>query len=368
MNTFLYLLQKEFIQIRRNSFMRRMIIMYPLIVTLVFPWATSMDLVDCGVVVVDHDHSQLSSRLINEIDALPLFYVTSTTDSHTIGMNDISSHDATAIVEIPHGFSDSISIGGAQVYIASNAVDGLQGSLAMNYLGQVTAQFGQEIGHEIGMNTTTNQSEVAIKYLFNGTLNYQHFMIPGLIVFALIALTAMLPALNIVSEKEKGTIEQMNVTPIHKYQFILAKLIPYWIIGLIAVTICIVLSGAVYGYLPKGSYASLYLLVFLFILTMSGIGLMLSNKSNTMQEAVFVMFFLMMIFTLMSGLFTPVQSMDSWAKWIADINPPRYFVDGMRAIYIKGSSFTQLSTEYMALTISSLLFGALAVYTYKKQN
>jgi len=193
-------------------------------------------------------------------------------------------------------------------------------------------------------------------------------MIPGLIVFALIALTAMLPALNIVSEKEKGTIEQMNVTPIHKYQFILAKLIPYWIIGLIAVTICIVLSGAVYGYLPKGSYASLYLLVFLFILTMSGIGLMLSNKSNTMQEAVFVMFFLMMIFTLMSGLFTPVQSMDSWAKWIADINPPRYFVDGMRAIYIKGSSFTQLSTEYIALTISSLLFGALAVYTYKKQN
>ncbi|MFA6832113.1 MAG: ABC transporter permease [Bacteroidaceae bacterium] len=368
MNTFLYLLRKEFIQIRRNSFMRRMIIMYPLVITLVFPWATTMDLIDCGVVIVDHDHSQLSSRLVNEIDALPLFHVTSTTDSYELGMKDISSQEATAIMEIPHGFSDSVRISSSPIYIASNAIDGLQGSLAMNYLGQVTAQFGQEINHEIGLNATSNQSQVSIKYMFNDTLNYQHFMIPGLVVFALIALTAMLPALNIVSEKEKGTIEQINVTPIHKYQFILAKLIPYWLIGLLAVTICVVLAGAIYGYLPKGSYASLYLLVFLFILTMSAIGLMLSNKSNTMQEAVFVMFFLMMIFTLMSGLFTPVQSMDSWARWIADINPPRYFVDGMRAIYIKGSSFAQLSTEYLALTISSVLFGVLAVYTYKKQN
>lgn len=368
MNTFLYLLRKEFIQIRRNSFMRRMIIMYPLIIILVFPWATTMDLVDCGVAIVDHDHSQLSSRFVNEIDALPLFHITSTTDSYELGMRDISSHDATAIVEIPHGFADSISISGSPIYIASNAIDGLQGSLAMNYLGQLASQFGQEINHEIGMNTSSNQSEVSIKYMFNETLNYQRFMIPGLVVFALIALTGMLPALNIVSEKEKGTIEQINVTPIHKYQFILAKLIPYWIIGLIAITICVILSGLIYGYLPKGSYAALYLLVFLFILTMSAIGLALSNQSNTMQEAVFVMFFLLMIFILLSGLFTPVQSMDSWATWIADVNPPRYFVDGMRAIYIKGSTIAQLSTEYIALTISSVVFGALAVYTYKKQN
>ena len=186
-------------------------------------------------------------------------------------------------------------------------------------------------------------------------------------VIILIVMCGFLPALNIVSEKERGTIEQMNVTPVSKFIFILAKLIPYWLMGMIILSICMVFAYAVYGLYPKGNILIIYLFAFLFILSMSGFGLVISNYSNTMQQAMFVMFFFVMLFQLMSGLMTPIRSMPDWAQWITVFNPPRYFIQMMRLIYLKGGSLSDLSTEFFALLGFVAFFSLWAVASYKKR-
>lgn len=368
-----YLLRKEFKQFLRHPFLKRMAIMYPMMVMFVMPMATNLDLTDCTVSIVDRNQTELSARLVHEIEALPFFIVTSHHVTYQDAMDEIEAGDATAIVEIPREFDKDWTLKQAQIYLSANAVDGMKGNLALQYLQQVvqdfsTAQVEEAYGDMSVAKTSVYVPTISSHHLYNETLNYKRFMIPGLMVFVLLVLTGLLPALNIVQEKEIGTIEQINVTPIGKIQFILSKLIPYWTIGLVALSICFLLCVLVYGFPPEGSYAALYGLAVVFIMTMSGIGLMVSNISQTMQQAVFVMFFIIMIFTLMSGLFTPVQSMPDWAQWIAAFVPPHYFVDGMRAIYIKGSTLADISKECLALVGFALSFGGLAVLTYQKQS
>ena len=159
-------------------------------------------------------------------------------------------------------------------------------------------------------------------------------MIPALMGMLLTLICGFLPALNVVSEKEVGTIEQINVTPVPKFTFILAKLLPYWITGFIVLTLCFLLAWLLYGITPVGHFIVIYFLAILFVFVMSGFGLVISNYSATMQQSMFVMFFFMLILMLMSGLFTPVSSMPEWAQVITYFNPLKYFMEGMRMVYL----------------------------------
>jgi len=181
-------------------------------------------------------------------------------------------------------------------------------------------------------------------------------------------LTGFLPALNIVGEKELGTTEQLNVTPMNKGIFILAKLIPYWIIGLVIVSICMGLSALIYGLIPAGSLVTIYFYAVIYILVVSGLGIVISNYSDTMQQAMFVMFFFMLIIILLSGLFTPISSMPRWAQTITTINPLKYFMEVMRAIYLKGSSMKELLPQLFALCSFAVTFNIWAILSYKKSR
>ena len=162
-------------------------------------------------------------------------------------------------------------------------------------------------------------------------------MIPALMIMLLVMLCGFLPALNLVSEKETGTIEQINVTPVSRLTFTLAKLIPYWVIGTAVLGAAMLLAWIVYGLAPAGSIGAIFLAAALFVLTMSGLGVAIANRSETMQQTMFVMFFFVMIFILMSGLITPVESMPGMgAVRSPGLLPPRYFVGIMRAVYLKG--------------------------------
>lgn len=209
---------------------------------------------------------------------------------------------------------------------------------------------------------------VVPQYKFNPNLDYKVFMVPALMVILLTLLTGFLPALNIVSEKEMGTIEQMNVTPVNKFTFILAKLIPYWVIGFTVLTICFGFAAFVYNILPVGSLLTIYLFSGIYILVVSGFGLVISNYSNTMQQAMFVMFFFIMILILMSGLFTPISSMPEWAKIVTIFNPLKYFIQVMRMVYLKGSVFMDLTTQMFALLGFVVFFNTWAIISYKKTN
>ena len=370
-----FLIEKEFKQLLRNSFLPRLIIGYPCIVMIIMPWATNMEIKNISVNVVDNDHSVVSQRLIHKIDASSYFRLNNLSPTYNSALRDIESGDADVILEIPRHFEKKLENGEAShVLLAANAVNGSKGGLASSYMTATLADYNAQLHVEnpssgiVQEAASSVQPSVSVsgKNLYNPHLNYKLFMVPALMVMLVTVICGFLPALNIVSEKEVGTIEQMNVTPVGKFKFILAKLIPFWVVGFVVLTLSFGLAWLIYGILPVGSLGIIYLLSALFVLVMSGFGLVISNHSATMQQAMFVMFFFIIISLLMSGLFTPVTSMPQWAQIITILNPLKYFVDIMRMVYLKGSGLADLSLQIGALLAFATLFNFWAVKSYRK--
>ena len=267
-------------------------------------------------------------------------------------------------MEIPYHYERDIVNGRkTQVLIAANAVNGTKGSLGSGYMSNIVASAQSNSQASI-----LNHSPIAIKRLYNTHESYKVNMIPALMAMLMIMLCGFLPALNIVGEKEAGTIEQINVTPVSKIQFIFAKLVPYWMIAAVAMSICFILSWLIYGIVPAGNILWLYLLAMLFAGVFSSIGLIVSNYSDALQQAMFVMWFCVVVMMLLSGLFTPIHSMPDWAQAITRINPARYFIEGMRAVFIKGTGFTGILPQLLILTGMTAVMGTWAVWSYKKQS
>ena len=366
MRTLCYLLDKEWRQFLRNPFLPKMAVVFPLMVMLVIPWVTTMDVRHVNVAVVDGDRSPASRRLIQKIDASDYFTLQRISEHYDAALEALEAGDADVIVEIPDNFERSLAAGKPEkVDIAANGVNAVKGSLGMQYLMQTLTQTLSELRSEQGQPPAADP--VVIENRYNPTLEYRFYMIPALMIMLLIMICGFLPALNLVGEKEKGTIEQINVTPVGRFTFTLAKLVPYWVIGLVLLAFAMLLAWVVYGLVPVGSFGAICLAAALFILTMSGIGVVIANNSDTMQQAMFVMFFFVMLFVLMSGLVTPVESMPGWAQWITRFLPPRYFVGIMRAVYLKGTTFAELWGDYAVLAVSASVFGLLAALTYRKR-
>ncbi|RKW49152.1 MAG: ABC transporter permease, partial [Prevotella sp.] len=216
--------------------------------------------------------------------------------------------------------------------------------------------------------TASIMSATNTLYLYNKHLNFKLFMIPALFAIIMMLMTGYLPALNIVSEKESGTIEQINVTPVNKWVFILAKLIPYWAIAMFVVTICLLLAWMVYGITPVGNIALIYLLSLLLSLFFSSFGLIISNYSDNMQQSMLIMWFFVIILIQLSGLFTPSRSMPSVVYITTYINPVSYFIDAMRTVFIRGGNFNSIAHQVLALALIGLFMGTWAVMSYKKNR
>ena len=338
-----YLIQKEFLQIRRNSFMPRIIFIFPIMVMCVMPWVMNQEVKNIRVDVVDMDRTTHSQQLVHQIEASNYFIFNGQKATYQEAMKDIETSQADIILEIRDG----------QYLIAANAVNGTKGSIGSAYLSQIV---------------TAIQSKANTLLLYNKGQNYKVFMIPALMGILMMMLCGFLPALNIVGEKEKGTIEQINVTPVSKWSFILAKLIPYWIIGLVVLTLCLVLSWLVYGITCQGPLWLVYLLAILLALFFSSFGLIVSNYSDTMQQAMLVMWFFVVCLMLLSGLFTPVRSMPHWAYLTTYVNPMHYFADAIRTVFVRGGTFHAIVHQVLALAIIASLMGVWAVQSYKKNS
>lgn len=364
--TIKYLLEKEFRQIMRNTFIPKMIVMFPIIIMCVTPWVTNLEIKNIIVSVVDNDHSSLSSRLIHRIEASDYFIFAGTERSYEDAMKKIDMCKTDVAVVIPENYERDITNGRLpRILVSANAVNGTKGSMGSAYLTNIINDNLKEAVHA---NTAVNKEKLTTFSLYNKGQDYKVFMIPALMAILIVMFCGFLPALNIVGEKENGTIEQINVTPISKSTFIIAKLIPYWIISMIVMTICFLLSWIVYGITPEGNILLLYMLAMLLALTFSGIGLVISNYSRVMQQAMFVMWFVMVCMILLSGLFTPVNSMPDWAICITTINPMKYFIDGMRTVFIKGGTFGNILPQTTALAVFAAAANTLAIYSYKKNG
>ena len=275
-----YLLRKEFTQIRRNSFLPRLIIVFPIMVMCVMPWVMNMEVKNIVVDVVDNDRSTQSQRLVHEIEANNYFVFHGQQPTYAAALGNIEHSTSDAIVVIPQHYSRDLVLGRTpQVLVAANAVNGTKGSIGSAYLSQVV------IAHA-SPSAASVQSQVSTLYLYNKQLDFKRFMIPALFAIVMMLMTGFLPTLNIVGEKEAGTIEQINVTPVSKWTFILAKLIPYWIIAFFVVTVCLLLSWGIYGIVPVGSIALVYLLAMLLALFFSSFGLIGHHAAGHLRHVV----------------------------------------------------------------------------------
>ena len=330
MRTLLVLLDKEFRQFFRNPFLPKMAVAFPMMVMLVIPWITTMDVRHVGVSVVDNDRSTASRRLVGKIGASDYLRLYGVTEHYGASLAALERGDVDVIVEIPDDFERSIAERSPRrVSITANGVNALKGSLGSQYMVQTVMGTLAELLAEEGV--APSPDLITVQNRYNPTLDYRAYMIPALMIMLLIMLCGFLPALNLVGEKERGTIEQINVTPV-------------------------------------GAVGAVYLAAALFIVTMSGLGVAIANRSDTMQQTMFVMFFFVMIFVLMSGLITPIASMPGWAQAITRLLPPRYFIGIMRAVYLKGTALGELWGDYAALAGFALVFGMSAILTCRKRT
>lgn len=340
----------------------RVIIAMPIVVMLVIPLIATFDVRNVGVAVVDLDRSQLSRRIISDVGAAEALEVKAVCSSYKDAIGEIEADRCDVILTIPQDYEKN-PVG---LDIEANGVNATKGMLGAQYVGASAMATVRGWLAESGMDTTMAETSVINRY--NPTLDYRNFMIPALMVVLIIIICGFLPALNLVSEKESGTIEAINVTPVGKFTFVLSKLIPFWLIGIFVVGVGMMIGWMVYGLAPVGNIGAILLATVLFSLVMSGIGVTVANKSDTMLQSIFVMFAFIMIFQLMGGLFTPISSMPEWAQYITYAVPPRYFIEIMRAVYLKGASIEELGFQFAALGGMSVFLCLLAALTYRKQS
>ncbi len=369
-----FLLQKEFRQIFRDKTILAMMFFMPVIQLIILPLAANFEVKNINMVYIDHDHSSYSQKLVHKIGASGYFRLVAAPASFREGLKFIENGDADLILEIPAGFEKNlVREGSQQVNLSVDAINGTKSSIGGGYLMTVIKDFNQELNLNIqlaGTPITTAEAGITVDNVnwYNPRAEYKYYMVPGILVLLLTLIGGFITALNIVREKEIGTIEQINVTPIQKWQFILGKLIPFWIVGIIVFTLGLAVMYLVYGIFPNGSLLVLYLFAAVYLVALLGLGLLISTFADTQLQAMFVAFFFMMIFMLMSGFFTSIDSMPHWAKLLSDFTPVTHFIKVVRLIVLKGSGFPEVKTEFWYLVCFALGLNGLAIFNYRKTS
>jgi len=369
-----FILQKEFRQIFRDKTILAMMFIMPTIQLIIMPLAANFEVKNVNVAYVDHDHSSYSQKLINKIAASGYFKIAGNPNSYKAGLKMIEDGDADLILEIPAGFERNLVREGIQkLNLSVDAINGTKSSLGGGYLTAVIADFSTNLEVKTKYPkhvNTVNQANLNISSVnwYNPRAEYKYYMVPGILVLLLTLIGGFITALNIVKEKEIGTIEQINVTPIKKWQFILGKLIPFWIVGIIVFTVGLIVMFVVYGIIPQGSFLLLYLFAGVYLVALLGLGLLISTFADTQLQAMFIAFFFMMIFMLMSGFFTSTDSMPDWARTMSNLTPVTHFITVVRLIVLKGSGFQEVKYELLYLIGFALLLNGLAIYNYRKTS
>lgn len=370
MRTLMFLLRKEFLQIFRNKLMLIIILELPILQLILLPFAANYEMKNISLSIVDHDHSEYSRKLINKFTSSGYFRLVDYSNTYEQALNRVEEDEADVIIEIPENFESSlIKENKSKLLISANAINGQTAGLAVSYSNAIIRDFNNEIISEWVQSPRMNSYpaiEITYSNWFNPRMNYKYFIVPGVLALLVTMVGFLLTGLNIVKEKETGTIEQLNVTPIKKYQFILGKLIPFWIIGLVVLTIGFFISFIVYGIYPEGSFFVGYLFAAVYLIALLGFGLFTSTFAQTQQQAMFISYFFMMIFILLGGLFAPIENMPDWAQFLTRINPVSYLIDAMRMLVLKGSCFWDLRNHFLIIVLFAIGFNLLAILNYKK--
>jgi ABC-2 type transport system permease protein len=384
MRTVLFLIQKEFLQIFRNRTMLPLILVMPVFQTLLLSFAANYEIKNLSLGVVDGDLSPTSRQLVQKFTASGYFRLYNTGFSTAAADRDLADDHIDLMLQIPSNFErDLVREGRAAVSLTANAINATKAGLGMGYAGNIVRDFNAELrvegggwrveGGDEAFNlppSTLNPPpalEITYSNWYNPRLDYKTFMVPGILGEIVALIICFLTALNIVREREVGTIEQLNVTPLKKWQFILGKLVPFWLLSLVMMTLGLTVGKLVFDIPMLGNLGLVFAYTAAFTPCMLGLGFLISNFADSQQQAMFTAWFFILIFILMCGLFTPVESMPDWAQWLNTLNPIKYFVEFMRLVLLKGAGFSDIRQNFLTVLGYAVVVNALAVWTYRKR-
>lgn len=369
MRTIRFIVQKEFRQIFRNRGMLPIIFIAPIIQLLILANAATYEIRDVKIVIVDKDISSISHRLISKLEGSPYFLLENVVTSTSRGLEYLRKGTSDLVLEIPGEFEHAVvKREQVQLQVTANAIDGVKAGLGTSYLQAIIVEFGATLSppSQLLKRRVIGGVNISTANWYNEDLDYKTFMVPGILVLLVTMIGTFLTGMNIVREKEIGTIEQLNVTPIRKQEFIIGKLFPFMIIALFELAFGLLIAKLIYDTPIVGSLWLIFAFSFVYLLVVLGIGLLISTITETQQQAMFISWFFMVIFILMSGLFTPVENMPLWAQKITYFNPVRYFIEVMRMVMLKGSGFSQVSQHFLIITSYGIAILSLAVWRYRK--
>jgi ABC-2 type transport system permease protein len=369
MKTIIYLLQKEFIQVFRNRTMLPIIFVVPAVQLVILVFAANLEMKSIKMCVVDKDLSPSSRKLVSSFDGSPFYKIENSTFSIAEAEYLLQNNKADVILHIPAGFEKKlVRENQSKIQLLINSINSMSAGLINGYSTAVMADYNNRLRAEWFDISKANIGRIDVipQYWFNKELDYKIFMIPGILVVLVTIMGMFLAAMNLVREKELGTIEQINVTPIKKYQFLIGKLLPFWMIAMFELSLGLAI-GRIFFHLPvEGSLWVLFAVASVYLFVAMGIGLFISTVTQTQQQVMFMSWFFMITFIMMSGIFTPAESMPDWAQKINIINPFAYFIRANRMILLKGSGFHDVLKEFISLSVYAAIILSLAVWKYRK--
>ncbi|HET7273597.1 MAG TPA: ABC transporter permease [Longimicrobiaceae bacterium] len=386
MRTLRFLLRKEFLQIRRDRAMLRLLIAMPIMQLLVLSSAATFQIRSASTYVVDDDRSSTSRGLVQRMEASGRFEVERASGSMKLANEALLAREVTAIVHIPADFErDLVRTGTAPIQLIFNAEDGAAAGMLRSYAASIISDYSAELEGELtrttldprvrgddgpsgddGVSARSGQIRIQTSGWYNEGLSYTDFMVPGILVLLVTMIATAIGSMNIVREKEIGTLEQLNVTPITRGQFIASKLLPFWAIAMVDLGLGLLVGRLVFDIPIRGSLLLIFGAAAIYLLAALGIGLWISTVAQTQQQAMFLSFALNMVYLLMSGIFTPIQSMPDWAQWLAELSPVKHFIVIMRAVLVKGAGVMDIKIPLLVLTVYGVVVLAVAVKRYSK--
>lgn len=370
MRTILYILQKEFLQVFRNKSMLPIIFVVPIVQLIILVNAATFEMKEIRMSIVDHDLSGTSRRLVSKFTGSPFYRINHATFSYKEAEKEMLRGKVDMILQIQEGFEKQvIRDGKAKVQFVINAINGQSAGLISAYSTTILFDYNRQMISE-NFNPAAmagiRNIQTDYSYWYNPKLNYKTYMVPGILVLLVTIIGLLLSGMNIVREKEIGTIEQINVTPVNKVQFIAGKLLPYWIIAMFELAFGLSIGKLLFDIPMVGNLGLIFMSASVYLFVILSFGLLISTITYTQQQSMLVSFFFLVVFILMSGLFTSIESMPQWAQQLDLLNPLMYFIKIMRMVLLKGSTFADISHHFYALVVYAVSVLSLAVWRYRK--
>jgi ABC-2 type transport system permease protein len=380
----LSLARAEVLHVTRDRATLVQIVIVPLVQLLLLSNAATFAIKRTPAYVLDFDRTSTSRGLVTHLTSSGLIDVVGQSASPDAANDAMLEGRATLVLTVPHDFESSlVRTGTATLGIDLNAEKGSAAGIVQSYVLQTLEAYSRELGvdlhptrRSVAMRPTAAAApspaagliDVRTRGWYNPGLDYTAYMVPGILVALVTMIGTLLTAQNIAREKEIGTLEQLNVTPISRAEFVTAKLLPFWVLALLDLALGLLVGRLVFGIPVRGSLVLLFGSAAIYLVSALAIGLLVSTVVETQQQAMFISFFLIMIYLLMSGLLTPIDSMPQWMQLASELNPVRHFVAIARAVLVKGAGLSEIKVPLSVLAVYAAAAMTVAIRQYRKRT